>query len=127
MHLVDATVLVAIVTALGVLAGALANTIGGKSQKVIDLISERLNAAEHRLDVLERELAVERQRRMTLAVYATAIRAWAKRAWDTLVANDIEFDSPPTWSPESAEEQALLPDIEKEHTINVRKKKDTEG
>ena len=115
MHLVDATVLVAIVTALGVLAGALANVIGGRNQKVIDLISERLSTAEHRLDVLERELAMERQRRMTLAVYATALRAWARRAWEALLANDVEFDAPPTWDPESAEEQALVPDVEKEH------------
>lgn len=109
----DVTVVIAIVAALGSFATGLATVTGGKSQKAIEVISERLQHAENRLDQIEAELTKERNRRMTLAVYTTALRGWSERAWRVIRRNSIEFDEPPTYDSVAAEDQALVPDVEK--------------
>lgn len=109
----DITIVITLMTVLGGFAGGLVNVFGNKNQKVIDLIASRLETAEHRLDVLETELAEERHRRMTLMVYATAIRAWADRAWEVIRRKGIDFDAPPEWNPVASEDQLLVPKVER--------------
>lgn len=108
----DVTIVVALVAAFGSFATGLASVAGGKAQKTIDLVSERLKHAESRLDAIEEELARERTRRMTLSVYTTALRAWSERAWQVIRRHSIEFDEPPTYDAIAVEDQAMVPNIE---------------
>lgn len=126
MSIIDVSVIVAVITVFGGFAGGLVTVFGNKNQKIIDLISTRLAQAESRLDHLEEELADERHRRMTLMVYATAIRAWADRAWEVIRRKGIDFDAPPEWNPVASEDQMLVPRVERK-LYDARKEEDAEG
>lgn len=95
MGALDVAVVVAIITAFGGFAGGLVTLFGSKNQKVIDLISSRLAAAEARLDTLEHDLQEERARRIRLLIYNEALTHWARRVWDYLTTNGLQFDPPP--------------------------------
>lgn len=95
MGFIDVGVVVAMVTAFGAFAGGLVTLFSGKNQKVIDMITSRLERAEHRIDTLEEELLEERRDRIILLVYAESLHNWAKRAYKFIIQQGFEFDEPP--------------------------------
>lgn len=92
----DVTIAVTILTVFGGFAGGLMTVLGNKNQKVIELMGERLHAAEARLDHLEAELHEERRQRLITSVYAEHLRSWAIRAWHVIRQFDPDFEAPPT-------------------------------
>ena len=93
--MIDVGVVVAMVTAFGAFAGGLVTLFGGKNQKVIDMITTRLERTERRIDTLEDELQEERRNRIILLVYAESLHNWAKRAYKFILEQGLEFDEPP--------------------------------
>lgn len=90
-----AHIVIAVITVIGTVIGTIIGFFGNRNQKIIDVIAVRLEAAEKRLDTLEKELIEERHSRVLASVYAEALHSWSRRAIRFIKSHDLEFDDPP--------------------------------